>query len=191
MLYVQFWTPGDGRKDRPKHVEWYSINSKNCASSWFYYRNCMRMLDARARTHTHTHTTHSCSVHPRHDVCYLNTQFKSPIWDKVFSQKNSNAQILVYEITYNEVKKLKTKRNSKKKNGADTCSRQGRTVVLPEARILFLNALSDRRIFDDKMAGLQFRRKQNSHSHTQSVRSTILYVRCWSLFIYLLSLLDY
>jgi len=40
---------------------------------------------------------------------------------------------------------------------------------LPEARILFLNALSDRRIFGDKMAGLQFRRKQNSHSHSHSV----------------------
>ena len=38
MLCVQSWTPDDGRKDRPKHVEWYSINSKNCASSWFYHR---------------------------------------------------------------------------------------------------------------------------------------------------------
>jgi len=28
MLYVQSWTPDDGRKDRPKHVEWYSINFK-------------------------------------------------------------------------------------------------------------------------------------------------------------------
>jgi hypothetical protein len=28
MLCVQPWTPDDGRKDRPKHVEWYSINSK-------------------------------------------------------------------------------------------------------------------------------------------------------------------
>ena len=28
MLYVQSWTPDDGLKDRPKHVEWYSINSK-------------------------------------------------------------------------------------------------------------------------------------------------------------------
>jgi len=28
MLCVQSWTPDDGRKDRPKHVEWYSINSK-------------------------------------------------------------------------------------------------------------------------------------------------------------------
>jgi hypothetical protein len=28
ILCVQFWTPDDGRKDRPKHVEWYSINSK-------------------------------------------------------------------------------------------------------------------------------------------------------------------
>jgi len=25
--------------DRPKHVEWDSINSKNCASSWIYYRS--------------------------------------------------------------------------------------------------------------------------------------------------------
>jgi hypothetical protein len=28
MLYVQSWTPDDGRKDRPNHVEWYSINWK-------------------------------------------------------------------------------------------------------------------------------------------------------------------
>jgi len=28
MLYVQSWTPDDGRKDRPKHVQWYSISSK-------------------------------------------------------------------------------------------------------------------------------------------------------------------
>ena len=38
MLYVQSCAPDDGRKGRPKHVEWYSINSKNCAFSWFYYR---------------------------------------------------------------------------------------------------------------------------------------------------------
>jgi len=38
MLYVQSWTPDDERKCCPKHVEWYSINSKNCASSRFYYR---------------------------------------------------------------------------------------------------------------------------------------------------------
>jgi hypothetical protein len=38
LTYVQSRTPDDGRKDRPKHVEWYSANSKNCASSWFYYR---------------------------------------------------------------------------------------------------------------------------------------------------------
>ena len=37
-LYAQSWTPDDGRKDRPKHVEWYSINSKICVSSCFYYR---------------------------------------------------------------------------------------------------------------------------------------------------------
>jgi hypothetical protein len=28
MLYVQSWTPDDGRKDLPKQVEWCSINSK-------------------------------------------------------------------------------------------------------------------------------------------------------------------
>jgi hypothetical protein len=28
MLCLQSRTPDDGRKDRPKHVEWYSINSK-------------------------------------------------------------------------------------------------------------------------------------------------------------------
>ena len=35
MLYVQSWTLDDRRKDRPKHAEWYSINSKNCSSNWF------------------------------------------------------------------------------------------------------------------------------------------------------------
>jgi len=42
LLYVQSWTPDDGRKDRPKHVEchpkikyiWYIG-----ASCWFYCRN--------------------------------------------------------------------------------------------------------------------------------------------------------
>jgi hypothetical protein len=38
MPYVESWTPDDGWKDRPKYVEWYSTNSKNCASSWFCYR---------------------------------------------------------------------------------------------------------------------------------------------------------
>jgi hypothetical protein len=42
MLCVQTWTPDDGRKDRPKHVEWYSMNWKNCVCGWFYYRNRSR-----------------------------------------------------------------------------------------------------------------------------------------------------
>jgi hypothetical protein len=41
IRYVHSLTPDDGRKDRPKHVEWYSINSKNSTSCWFYYRNIM------------------------------------------------------------------------------------------------------------------------------------------------------
>jgi len=40
-LYVLSWTPDYGREDRPKHEEWYSINSKNCASIWFYYGNTL------------------------------------------------------------------------------------------------------------------------------------------------------
>jgi hypothetical protein len=42
ILYVQSWTPDDGRKDRPKRVEWYSVNSIKCAASWFYYRSISR-----------------------------------------------------------------------------------------------------------------------------------------------------
>jgi hypothetical protein len=38
-LYVQSRTPDDGRRDRTKYVKLYSINSKNCTSSLFYYRN--------------------------------------------------------------------------------------------------------------------------------------------------------
>ena len=43
LLYVQFWTPDDGRNDRLKHVECHSKIKEICyngASSWFYYRNC-------------------------------------------------------------------------------------------------------------------------------------------------------
>jgi hypothetical protein len=43
-LYVQSRTPDYGWKDCPKHVEWYSINLKNCASSWFYYRNISQCM---------------------------------------------------------------------------------------------------------------------------------------------------
>jgi hypothetical protein len=118
----------------------------------------MRMLGAHKN---HTLLIRTSTVH------YPNMQFKSLIWEKVFSQKNCTAQILVCEITYNEDTKLKTKQKFGN-NGADTCSRQGRTLVLPEARILFLNALSDRRISDDKMAGLQLRREQHSHSQSHS-----------------------
>jgi len=45
LLYVQSWTPDDGRKDRPKHVECYSKIKyiwETGASSWFYYRNVSR-----------------------------------------------------------------------------------------------------------------------------------------------------
>jgi len=43
LLYVQYWTPDDGRKDRPKHVEWLQItyNWDIDASSCFYYRKAV------------------------------------------------------------------------------------------------------------------------------------------------------
>jgi len=46
LLYVQSWTPDDGRKDRPKHVGCHSKIKKIWyigASSWFYYRNNITM----------------------------------------------------------------------------------------------------------------------------------------------------
>jgi hypothetical protein len=40
MLYVRgtVFNSWGWRKDCLKHTEWYSVNSKNCASSWFYNR---------------------------------------------------------------------------------------------------------------------------------------------------------
>jgi hypothetical protein len=53
-LSVQSRTPDDGRKDCSKHVEWYSVNLKNCASSWFYYRK-IHMLCVK---HCHHKVSH-------------------------------------------------------------------------------------------------------------------------------------
>jgi len=42
LLYVQTWTPDDGRKDRLKHVECHSKIKQIWyigASGWFYYTN--------------------------------------------------------------------------------------------------------------------------------------------------------
>jgi hypothetical protein len=141
----------------------------------------MRTLDARARTHTR----HTLVPYIHDTTCVILTRNSSLQSEtRSFLKKILTHKYLFTKLHTTKQKNLKQNEIRKKKNGAGTCSRQGRTVVLPEARILFLNALSHWRIFGDKMAGLQFRRKQNSHSHTQSVRSTILYVRCWSLFIY-------
>ena len=48
LLYVQSWTPDDGRKDRPEHAECHSKIKSSWyigASSWFYYRNNIKMHD--------------------------------------------------------------------------------------------------------------------------------------------------
>jgi len=58
MLYVQSWTPDDGQKDRPKHVERYSVNSKNCESSWYYYREIYH----DARSHERQTIRQNCSI---------------------------------------------------------------------------------------------------------------------------------
>jgi len=45
LLYVQSWTPHDGRKDRPKHVVLFQSKTKFweiCASGWFYCRNTIQ-----------------------------------------------------------------------------------------------------------------------------------------------------
>jgi hypothetical protein len=46
-LYAHFWTHDNRQKDRLKHVEWYSINSKNCASGWFYYRKLISCTETK------------------------------------------------------------------------------------------------------------------------------------------------
>jgi len=39
MQYVQSWTPDDGRKDRPKHVELFQNNTNlRHWCGWFYYK---------------------------------------------------------------------------------------------------------------------------------------------------------
>ena len=47
LLYVQSWTPDDGRKDRPKHVECHSKRNKIIwyigASSWFFHRKRLKL----------------------------------------------------------------------------------------------------------------------------------------------------
>jgi hypothetical protein len=50
LLYVQSWTPDDGRKFRPKHAECYSkINKfeKLVHLVGFYYRNILWCMDQR------------------------------------------------------------------------------------------------------------------------------------------------
>ena len=57
LLYVQSWTPDDGRKDRPKHVECHSKIKQIWyigASSWFYYRNYVCIFIIIKNTHTYT-----------------------------------------------------------------------------------------------------------------------------------------
>jgi hypothetical protein len=43
MLYVRSWTPGDGRRNHPKHVVSFQnkINLRYCAFCWFYCRNIL------------------------------------------------------------------------------------------------------------------------------------------------------
>jgi len=69
MLYVQSWTPDDGWKDRPKHVEWYSINSKNCASSWFYYRNKTNNCPSNTTTYMECLLYTKCSLYMYSNIC--------------------------------------------------------------------------------------------------------------------------
>jgi len=46
------------RRDRPKHVEWYTINSRNCASSWFYHRDISRcMVPWKSNNFSHLYRT--------------------------------------------------------------------------------------------------------------------------------------
>ena len=47
MLYIQFWTPDDGRRNRQKHVEHFTEINKLCdvASCWLYLKIRLRCTD--------------------------------------------------------------------------------------------------------------------------------------------------
>jgi len=47
MLYIQFWAPDDGRRNRLKHVEHFTEINKLCnvASCWLYFEICLRCTD--------------------------------------------------------------------------------------------------------------------------------------------------
>jgi hypothetical protein len=57
LLYVQFCTPDDGRKDRPKHVECFARinNLRNRCIFWFYYRNILRCTDLWTSDHKYSY----------------------------------------------------------------------------------------------------------------------------------------
>ena len=74
LLYVQFWTPDDGRKDRPKHVECHSKIRQIWyigASCWVSYRNNMTM-------HGPTNVTMWSAHSPRHWAESLSTAIPLP-----------------------------------------------------------------------------------------------------------------
>jgi hypothetical protein len=81
MLYVQYLTPDDGRRYRPKHVEWYSVNSRNFASSLLYYRNISRcmvpwMSDLFYVTFFVVFFRHHCFLpEPVWHIIHINVQF--------------------------------------------------------------------------------------------------------------------
>jgi len=80
MLCVQSGTPDDGRRDCPKHVEWYSLNSKNCASSWFYYRNTRTSLLKLSLIKQKMHSKRNCKqIKPRKQVPYLRSVQNLPV----------------------------------------------------------------------------------------------------------------
>jgi len=67
MLYVQPWTPDDGRKYRPKHVEWYSISPKIVHLVGFTIEI---YHDARSPKLQIYHSITSCMSYPCH-ACYV------------------------------------------------------------------------------------------------------------------------
>ena len=64
LLYVQSWTPDDGRKDLPKHVECHSKIKQIWyigVSFWFYYRNNI-MIHGSMNVKSGTELSHLQSV---------------------------------------------------------------------------------------------------------------------------------
>ena len=78
-LCVQSWTPDDGRKDRPKHVEWYSINSKKLCIWLVLFITMHGPINVKHNSWPLSGPTHTHSHCPTHTPATFR-KFRPQVW---------------------------------------------------------------------------------------------------------------